>query len=281
MQKNTIPKSIKILAIGNSFSTDGLEYVYQIAVDAGIKDITLGNLYIGGCSLFTHWENARTNAANYKYRKNNSGEWIDRKNSTMEYGIQDENWDVITIQQVSGNSGDLKTYNSDLDNLVAYVTSKKTNPDAKIAWHMTWAYQAGSKHPNFAKYDKNQITMYNAIVSTVTEKIALTNAFQVIIPTGTAIQNMRTSYVGDTLTRDGYHLSLNLGRYIASMTWVKVLTGASIDNISWVPNAGEIPETLLPVIKEAVNNAVQNPFSVTQSSYTKRPPSPPQSGIYK
>ena len=26
--------------------------------------------------------------------------------------------------------------------------------------------------------------------------------------TGTAIQNIRTSYIGDNLTRDGYHLSI-------------------------------------------------------------------------
>ncbi len=29
-----------------------------------------------------------------------------------------------------------------------------------------------------------------------------------IIPTGTAIQNARTSFVGDHMNRDGYHLDL-------------------------------------------------------------------------
>ena len=32
--------------------------------------------------------------------------------------------------------------------------------------------------------------------------------------TGTAIQNMRTSYIGDNLTRDGYHLSIPMGSCI-------------------------------------------------------------------
>jgi hypothetical protein len=273
-QNNPPLKSLKILAIGNSFSEDGLRYVYQIAKDAGVEKVVLGNLYVGGCSLATHWANAKTNAPKYNYQKNTDGTWTSRMNSTMEYGIQDENWDMISIQQVSSLSGLPATYNSDLDNLIVYVNSKKTNPDATLVWHMTWAYQANSTHSGFATYDKNQMTMYQAIVSTVSNRIAGDSVFSGIIPSGTAIQNMRTSYIGDTLTRDGYHMSLNLGRYIASMTWVKALTGASIDNVSWVPNAREIPETLLPVIKEAVNNAVQNPFSVTQSSYTNRPTPP-------
>ncbi len=261
------PKSIKILAIGNSFSVDGLEHVYSIATNAGIQDVVLGNLVIGGCSLSTHWNNARTDAPNYNYRKNSSGGWVDRKKSTMETGIQDEDWDVITIQQVSHCSGQPETYNSDLDNLVAYISSRKTNPNARLGWQMTWAYQADSKHSQFSKYDRDQLTMYNAIVKAVSEKIASNEAFDAIIPTATAIQNMRTSPVGDTLTRDGFHLSQNLGRYIAGMTWVKALTGLSIDNITWVPSSNEIPDDLLPVIKEAVNHAGQTPFAITKSSY--------------
>ena len=40
---------LKILAIGNSFSVDAMQYVYQIAQEAGIKNITLGNLCIDEC----------------------------------------------------------------------------------------------------------------------------------------------------------------------------------------------------------------------------------------
>ena len=39
-------KSISILAIGNSFSVDAMEYLYGILNDIGYEDITLGNLYI-------------------------------------------------------------------------------------------------------------------------------------------------------------------------------------------------------------------------------------------
>ena len=45
---------LRILAIGNSFSTDSMQYLYQIAKNAGVEEIVLGNLYYGGCSLDEH-----------------------------------------------------------------------------------------------------------------------------------------------------------------------------------------------------------------------------------
>ena len=45
--------SLYILAIGNSFSVDAMQYLYQILQELGYRDIYLGNLYIGGCTLQT------------------------------------------------------------------------------------------------------------------------------------------------------------------------------------------------------------------------------------
>ena len=43
-------ESLKILALGNSFARDTLQYVYDVASSAGISDVSVGCLYIGGCS---------------------------------------------------------------------------------------------------------------------------------------------------------------------------------------------------------------------------------------
>ncbi len=260
-------ESIKILAIGNSFSVDGMEYLYQIAKDAGIQQVVLGNLYIGGCSLEQHWGKANTDTASYTYYKNVSGEWTSSAPKTMLEGIQDENWDIITLQQASGSSGIPSTYTPYLENLIDYVNANKTNDNAKLGWHMTWAYQQDSTHAEFSKYDKSQETMYNAITSTVQNVVVPTDAFDFIIPSGTAIQNVRTSYIGDTLTRDGYHLSYGLGRYTAGMTWFKALTGKTIDNITFVPSSSDFTDEKIEIVKEAVNAACSNPFEVTKSSY--------------
>ena len=58
---------------------------------------------------------------------------------------------------------------------------------------------------------------------------------KLLIPTGTAIQNGRTSYVGDRFCRDGYHLSFLLGRYTASLTWLEVITGQSAIGKKYTP----------------------------------------------
>ena len=47
----------KILMIGNSFSICLLKHLPQVAADRGVE-LDLASLYIGGCSLKRHWENA-------------------------------------------------------------------------------------------------------------------------------------------------------------------------------------------------------------------------------
>ncbi len=253
---------LKILAIGNSFSDDAMDHVYKVAYDAGITDITLGKLYIGGCSLATHLAHAKSGNRAYDYKVNTTGTWTAKGNQSIQYAVQSDDWDFITFQQVSGYSGVADTYD-DLVEIIRIV--EPLNPSARLAWHMTWAYQKGSGHADFPKYNKDQMTMYNAIVDAVDKKILTNDHIEIVIPSGTSIQNVRTSFIGDTVTRDGYHLSLGLGRYIAAMTYVKALTGLSIDNSVTRPD--DVDSYELKAIIECVNNAITTPYAVTNSTY--------------
>ena len=47
---------MNVLAIGNSFSQDATRYLSQIAQKGG-DTLSVANLYIGGCSLETHFRN--------------------------------------------------------------------------------------------------------------------------------------------------------------------------------------------------------------------------------
>lgn len=97
--------TIKILAIGNSFSEDATEsYLCNLAKSDGIK-LIVGNMYIGGCSLKSHWNNALENKKLYSYRKITNGVKITVENQTLLDAIKDEDWDYITFQQVSQDSG--------------------------------------------------------------------------------------------------------------------------------------------------------------------------------
>lgn len=261
------PKPLKILAIGNSFSDDAMEHLAEILVAEGYTDFILGNLYIGGCTLDGHKARIDSGAEDYSFRLNTGSGWSTTKQS-IQYGLTYTDWQVVTVQQASGSSGIIDTYKN-LEYIVDYVR-KTVNPFVKVYWHMTWAYQGNSAHAEFPKYDKNQMTMYNAILNCVQKRIVGNLNIEGILPSGTAIQNLRTSYLGDTLTRDGYHLSYDIGRYTAALTWYKELTGADITDLTVVPKQyGNIAEHL-PAIKEAVTNAVENPFEVTPSTYTKR-----------
>ena len=256
-------KSIKILAIGNSFSIDGMEYLWDILHDAGYEEIVLGNLYIGGCSVDKHWKNIQSDAGSYVYLKNTYGSWVKTPDIALSFAINDYDWDIVTLQQSSGSSGRASTY-TNIDNVFGYI--KEQQPDANIFWHMTWAYQQDTPSTAFANYDSDQLTMYNAIVSAVQERVVSNKYVSGIIPSGTAIQNMRTTYVGDTMTRDGNHLSHSHGRYTAAMTWFAALTGGDVEAITWVPT--KYPELAndLPVIRQSVKDAIKTPLAITQQA---------------
>ena len=263
--------TLSILCIGNSFSVDAMEYFYQIAKNLGISKMYLGNLYIGGCTLATHLSNANSDSGSYTYYKNTGGSWSNTTGVKMSTALTERSWDFVTMQQASPNSGQANTYGSTLTNLIAYVKSKLKNPNAtKLAWHMTWAYQADSTHSGFANYSNNQTTMYKAIVDTVNSQIVPNKDIEIIIPTGTAIQNLRTSILGDKLTRDGYHLSYGVGRYTAALMFVKELTGLDISGVTWKSTSTALSangeEKFLAI--EAVNFAYDTPLKVTTSHYT-------------
>lgn len=257
---------LKILTIGNSFSDDSMEYVYQIAQSAGVKKIRLGNLYIGGCTLDTHAANAKGDKGAYEYRTNTRGSWSTTQNYKMSDAIRSEDWDYISLQQASGSSGMDRTY-GELAYLISYV--RELCPDAKIVWNMTWAYQQDSTHGEFPKYNSDQTTMYNAILNAVEKRVRPRKEIFDVIPTGTAIQNARTSYMGDHLTRDGYHLTYDFGRYVAGLTFVHKLTGLSVEGVDYMP-AG-VDDTMRKIAVEAATNAVASPTAVTQSAYTEEP----------
>lgn len=252
-------RSLKVLAIGNSFSEDSLEYLWPMAKDIGLDEIVIGHLMIGGSSLFDHSENLTHHHHAYGYFKNSNGSWDIQPDQTLEYGITDEPWDVITVQQVSALSGIKETYQPDLDSLISYIDKTKTNPKASIMFHMTWAYQHDSNHGGFAFYDNNQMTMYQGILDAIKAVVLIHPRIKTIIPTGTAIQNARV-VLGDVLTRDGFHLDFTIGRTIAAMTWLKRLVDTDLQMVKTLPVG--IDETQRQLIIAFVTMACESPFEI-------------------
>lgn len=271
-------KTLKMLCITSSFGLNTTELLYDIAKDQGAENVIIARLYVSGCKLSQHAQFAKTGEPAYEYTKNSTGKWEKMMNATLLYGLQDEDWDIIFLQQGAHHAGLVHTYGDYIDEIMAFVQENKTNPNARFVWNMTWAFQSDNTHEIFMTNHKgDQMVMYNMILDTVKEKVVPRDDFSAIIPSGTAVQNARTSYFGDTLTKDTLHLN-NLGRVIAGYTTWATLTGKPIEEINLPPaRTYDLPEVVVltetdkAVIIEAVNNAIANPWAVTPSTYTEKP----------
>ena len=258
-------KTVRILAIGNSFSQDAVEqYLHELAEAEGISTI-IGNMFIGGCSLERHVKNARDNAPAYAYRKiGTDGKKREKGKMSLETVLADEDWDYVSLQQASPFSGMYETYEASLPELIEYVKArlpKKT----KLMLHQTWAYASTSKHSGFKNYNCNQLTMYQAIADAV-KKAAKANKIKIVIPSGTAIQNARTSFIGDHLNRDGYHLDVKIGRYTAACTWFERIFKHNVVGNPYAPEG--LDEVRKAVAQKAAHAAVKHPYKVTELSIT-------------
>ena len=83
-------------------------------------------------------------------------------------------------------------------------------------------------------------------------------ALALVVPVGTAVQNARLAGGNPDLTRDGYHLDVIIGRYIAACTWFEAIFGEAVTGNSFVP-AGLSPE-LAEMAQEAAHAACVSPM---------------------
>ena len=228
--------TVKVLAIGNSFSTDALQrHLHDIAVADG-QAMVIGNMYIGGCKLEKHWDCASNDRPAYRYGKQEAdGGRISRPGTTLLEGIVDEDWDVITMQQGGGLYGIEESYQPYLSLLKAYVLEHATNPDVKLAMHQIWAL------PEENATNRYCVRLYGSVEKMYEANVAAARHFQesegmaFVIPTGTAIQNLRLTPAARSIYRDAHHLSYTLGRYTAALTWYESLTGHDVRGNGYEP----------------------------------------------
>jgi len=252
---------IKILAIGNSFSEDAIEYYLHGLAKAGGYKVIIGNLYIGGAPLDLHWKNAQNNTDAYEYRKVGLDGKKERfPKTSLAKALADENWDYISFQQASPKSGLFDSFKEPLPLLFDYVKGKTTNPKVKYLWHQTWAYAQNSTHNGFASYSKDQMRMYEAIAE-ASKKVKTLVPIDIVVPAGTAIQNARTK-LGDVLCRDGYHLDLNVGRYTAACTWYEAIFKKNVIGNTYKPDKINGSDAL--TAQQAAHKAVKKPFKVSK-----------------
>lgn len=241
---------MKILSIGNSFSQDAQTYVHQIAAADGLE-LTVCNLYYGGCSLAQHMEFHKNNVPAYAYECNGAptGETV-----TLLQGLAKEQWDFITLQQVSSQSTDYRTFQPELEQLAGLVRSEL--PNTQLLLHATWGYRPNSsalKNAGFACHED----MYTKISAAYSEASRFLNGTP-MLPSGKAVLLALQNGVPEALLyRDDIHLSLKLGRYLAGAAWYAFLTKRSVGSNPFAPILSPEEETLMPLLRRCADTAAE------------------------
>lgn len=216
---------MKILSIGNSFSEDAQRYLHGVAEAAGVS-IHSANLMIGGCSLERHYENMLSGAPAYGYQEN--GVHTGRQVSLSE-GLAAEEWDVVTLQQVSQKSPYFESYLPYLTSLASYV--RKALPRAKLFLHETWAYEDGSHRLCEELGYKTSDEMIRDI-RVAYRRAAREIAADGLIPSGEMLAYLHASGV-PFVHRDTFHASYGVGRYALACLFTHALTGKAVTDIDF------------------------------------------------
>ena len=215
-----------MLCIGNSFSWDAVEQELVPLCDAKHIDVEIHNLYYGGCSLRQHAEFLLKDTAAYGHRVcTNACPRIIKDTITLRQALRDGEYDFISLQQASHDSGIKASYEPWLSMLIDTV--RHYQPNAQLCWMQTWAYSRDAHHPAYILYQCNQQVMWDSIQA-CTKTLTANHSPLTVIPCGLAIQNARQTKLGDTMCRDGYHLNYTYGRYTAACVWYEIITGLDV-----------------------------------------------------
>lgn len=253
---------MKILSIGNSFAEDTMTHLPAIAADLG-ENFYFAYLYIGGCPIGYHYLNAVDDLPVYRYNTNGSGEWSVRRNVRISEAILEQDWDWINIQHGSkdGRCYTDPVYYKHLGELISYIRTL-AGKDVKISFNMAWVPDPEKEHHEMMDfYGNDPQKMYAALTALTRDVVAATPGIDQISPAGTAVQNARAAGLPE-LTRDGFHVSYGLGRYIAALTFLKALTDWDITKVRWTPE--EMDKNHREVAIRCALAAIETPYDTSK-----------------
>ncbi len=218
LRKNA--KTLRVLAIGNSYTIDGTAYLPELLDGLGIDPASYAVFAVVAPSAsLEYWDDVL---------QRNEPVLLRRRAGYLEMGmsfgrLQDIlslPWDVIVFQQVSYLSVSYESFYPYLHHLIDAAKKYCTNENMTLAWHLTHAYASHYGSSNGIP----TVARWQSIAGAVRSMVKY-DGIDVIIPMGTAIENARLTNLctATELTRDGTHLSFGTARYVASCVWVGAL----------------------------------------------------------
>ena len=215
---------MNVLSIGNSFSENAHQYLCKIARADEKQPLDTWNLYIGGCSIFTHFQNLHLDAKAYDLGVNGIQSGLE---ISIKQALLAKDWDYITVQQASHFSYKYDTYQPYLSNIVDCI--RELCPKAKILIHQTWAYEQGSKKLADVGFEKHT-DMFREIAGCYDKAAREINA-HATIPAGYAMQAMLKLGI-PSVHQDTFHAN-DIGKFGIALTWYQALTGRSVKNVDF------------------------------------------------
>ena len=240
---------MNILSIGNSFSQDAQRYLHQIAKADGVVIQTF-NLYIGGCSLSTHYENMLSEEPVYTLEMNGVSTGF---KVSLKEALSNRDWDVVTVQQASNQAPYYDSYQPYLNELVEYI--RRFVPKTKIAIHQTWAYEQGSSRLCEELHYSDYKEMLQDVVKAY-RKAAQEIRADYIIPSGKVFGALIENGIKG-VHRDTFHASLGLGRYALGLTWYRFLTGNDVMKNSFNDFDEKVPTKQIRIAKKCVSEVAK------------------------
>lgn len=267
---------IRILEVGNSHGLDSTNLLVEVikAENPNAK-VIVGALYKSGCRLDEHYNYMSGNSASYDYYKNatftqgvtgitGTDAWQITKGTTALTALQDEDWDIITLQQMSHWSAvDTRYIEPQINYILDYMKNNKKNPENEpiMMWNMVWANPDGELFTNYVNGGTTEVERANRqswgtnnyntedgngnpvyskdiqfanIYRCVQKYIVSSGQFQGVLPVATGIQYAINvgEYGVNQLYRDYTHVS-DLGRLIAAYIWYGKIFGVTeIDSVN-------------------------------------------------
>ena len=276
--------TLRVLSIGNSFSIDANLILPQVVVDAGVPrdNFVLYATIYAGASL-EYWDNMYTTDTPLPYVHYMGGKLLrlEDKEWTLRTLLQSQPWDVVVIQQASALSTNHKSFQPYMNRMIEYIRQDCPNKHVRIGWQLTWSYpQTATSGPVYEEGWRK--------IAMIANQKCHDAGIDFIIPSGTAIQNARTTELGENsngITRDGLHLSFGVGVYIAAMTWYesifrpiygKSIIGVPVSKAIKDCDRGkegfqEITDENYLICQQCVKEAVSDPLHLMIDPVEERP----------
>ncbi|MBQ7873531.1 MAG: leucine-rich repeat protein, partial [Oscillospiraceae bacterium] len=261
-------------------------------------ELTIGVIVSGGKGIHWHATQAEKGNKSYVLRTMSSEDktWKAHGSVTSMEALAFTDWDAVSLQpyNININTGeesvpypeqtDPKFYKTEVASEFMLDLFAKYAPNADAYFYMHWS-QTSSIALNAALSNYNKMMAYIPVVLDY-EGTESGNKFKNIVPVGLSIQNARTTYLAllaynttayadgnlnlytDAqigLQRDGGHVSFNIGRYIAGLTFAEMLIpeemreeGYILPDIRITESVGKLPKEYTEIAQKSVFAAVES-----------------------